>query len=262
MRSSQRSIFKKFKLFDSHFHIIDKRFPLIPNQGFIPDEFSVLDYKERMKQYDLVGGAIVSGSFQGFDQSYLINALKELGENFVGVTNLKSDVSDEHLFYLNGLGVRGVRFNLKRGGSEGVRSLEGFAKRIYETVKWHVDLYLDSRDLKELKDIIVKLPLVVIDHLGLSKDGLKTLFYLVERGVYVKASGFGRVDFDVRKVIREIVNINPNLLMFGTDLPSTRAKRPYLDDDFLLILDALSEPEAEKIFYKNAVEFYKPKIVD
>ncbi len=252
----------KFRVFDSHFHIIDKRFPLIPNQGFIPNEFTVYDYKKRMEQYNLIGGALVSGSFNGFDQGYLISALKELGENFVGVVNLKSDVSDENLFYLNNLGVRGVRFNLKRGGSETIDKLEDFAKRIYDVVGWHVDLYLGSKELEEFRNIIVKLPFVVIDHLGLSKDSLRTLFNLVEMGVYIKASGFGRLDFDPKYAIKEIMKINPNALMFGTDLPSTRAKRPYSDDDFLLIVDILDEDEANKIFWKNAVRFYRPKGIE
>jgi len=64
-----------FKIFDSHFHIIDRRFPLIPNEGYVPDEFSCEDYLARAKSFPLAGGAIVSGSFQAFDQTYLIDAL-------------------------------------------------------------------------------------------------------------------------------------------------------------------------------------------
>ena len=51
-------------MFDSHFHIIDKAFPLIPNNGYMPDAFSCDDYLEKVKDYDVCGGAIVSGSFQ------------------------------------------------------------------------------------------------------------------------------------------------------------------------------------------------------
>ncbi|NOZ83768.1 MAG: 2-pyrone-4,6-dicarboxylate hydrolase, partial [Epsilonproteobacteria bacterium] len=69
----------RFKVFDSHFHIIDKNFPLVPNQGYLPDNFSVEDYKKRTENYNIVGGAVVSGSFQAFDQTYLLAALKKLG---------------------------------------------------------------------------------------------------------------------------------------------------------------------------------------
>lgn len=45
--------------------------------------------------------------------------------------------------------------------------------------------------------------------------------------------------------------------MFGTDLPSTRAPRPYSDNDFALVADTLGEQNAQKVFYQNALEFYR-----
>jgi predicted TIM-barrel fold metal-dependent hydrolase len=52
------------KYFDCHFHIIDKNFPVVPNQGFMLDAFTSEDYLERLNGVDLCGGAVVSGSFQ------------------------------------------------------------------------------------------------------------------------------------------------------------------------------------------------------
>jgi len=46
--------------------------------------------------------------------------------------------------------------------------------------------------------------------------------------------------------------------MFGTDLPSTRAPRPYPDSDYTLVLETLGEEKAANVFYKNAIEFYRP----
>ena len=112
------------KYFDCHFHIIDKNFPVVANQGFMPDAFTGEDYLERVKAVDLCGGAVVSGSFQAFDQSYLFHALKVLGPNFVGVTQVPETVSDHELRELDGAGVRAVRFNVKRGGSEDIHHLE------------------------------------------------------------------------------------------------------------------------------------------
>jgi len=247
-----------YRLFDCHFHIIDRRFPLVPNQGYLPDDFSAKDYLNRTREYDLAGGAIVSGSFQAFDQTYLLAALQELGPRFVGVTQLPATVSDEELITLNRAGVRAVRFNLKRGGSEGVEHLERFARRVHEVVGWHTELYVDARDLPPLQTILASLPVVSIDHLGLSKEGFPHLMALVEKGVHVKATGFGRVDFEVKEALRQIVAINPDALVFGTDLPSTRAPIPYSDDDFLRVEDALGEEMARKVFYENAVRLYRP----
>ncbi|TCS81046.1 hypothetical protein EDD72_11423 [Tepidibacillus fermentans] len=61
---------------------------LVKNQGFLPNNFTIQDYLNRTRNLNITGGAIVSGSFQGFDQNYLREALKILGPSFVGVTQL------------------------------------------------------------------------------------------------------------------------------------------------------------------------------
>lgn len=244
-------------LFDAHFHVVDPRFPLVPNRGYLPDRYTVSDYRERMEDYDLRGGAVISGSFQAFDQDYLVDALTRLGPGFVGVTQLPASVSDEELRELDGYGVRAVRFNLKRGGSEDVSELDGMARRIHELLNWHVELYVDARELGPLMDTLQALPAVAIDHLGLSKEGLPNLLQLAEHGVRVKASGFGRVDFDVRTALRSLFAANPDSLMFGSDLPSTRAARPYSDRDFHLVIETLGEEAAHRVLYDNARAFYR-----
>jgi len=230
----------------------------VANQGFMPDAFTAEDYLKRVQAVDLCGGAVVSGSFQEFDQSYLYHALKVLGPTFVGVTQVPQTISDEELKKLDAAGVRAVRFNIKRGGSEDVRHLEQFARRVHKLVGWHTELYVDSAELSGLFDTLVSLPAVSIDHLGLSKAGFPTLLKLVEKGVQVKATGFGRVDFDVRPALTDLYAANPKALMFGTDLPSTRAPRPYQDEDYDLVLETLGEEKAADVFYKNAIVFYRP----
>ena len=246
-----------FPLFDSHFHIIDRRFPLTPNNGYLPEDLTCSDYLSQVSGYDLRGGAIVSGSFQVFDQSYLLDALETLGPGFVGVTQLPATVTDGEILALNQAGVRAVRFNLKRGGSEDVRHLDAMAHRVHELVGWHVELYVDSRELDSLFVTLAALPAVSIDHLGLAKEGFGTLLKLAEQGVRVKATGFGRVDFDVPTALKQLHVANPQALMFGTDLPSTRAPRPYADNDFLLVADVLGDEAARAVFYDNAAEFYR-----
>jgi len=245
------------KIFDSHLHIIDPAFPLVPNKGFLPDPFTVDDYLESVRPLGVTAGAIVSGSFQAFDQSYLLSALKRLGSNFVGVAQLPASVPDAEIVWLNEKGVRAVRFNLKRGGSESVEHLESFARRVFDLVRWHVELYVDSRELHELQETLSRLPAISIDHLGLSKEGFPTLLRLVENGVRVKATGFGRVDFPVGEALRAIHAVNPHSLMFGTDLPSTRAPRPFEIRDISLLVEALGNEGAEMALWLNAVRFYR-----
>ncbi len=248
---------KMLNLFDAHLHIIDYRFPLVANQSYLPNEFTVTDYLNIAKPLHIIGGAVVSGSFQAFDQTYLVNALQTLGPNFVGVTQLPATVHDEQIIELNQQGIRGIRFNLKRGGSETVEHLSDMAHRVYEIAKWHVELYVDASELAELTDLLLAVPALSIDHMGLSKDGLPVLFELVEQGVKVKASGFSRVDFDVAKTLKTIASINPDALMFGTDLPSTRAPQPFKKEDITFLLDIFDEHMANKILLTNAADFYR-----
>lgn len=245
-------------IFDAHFHIIDPRFPLVPNSGFLPPPFTVDSYLRRAAPLGITGGAVVSASFQGVDQHYLRDALTRLGPSFVGITQLPADVSDAEILDLNQQGVRGLRWNLRRGGSPPLADLERLGHRVFDLAGWHVELYVESSDLEQLFDRIVALPGVTIDHLGLCSEGLKTLLRLVERGVKVKASGFGRVDFDVAKVLRHIASVDPTALLFGSDLPSTRAARPFRNEDIKTLRTALGTRLARQALYENAVEFYRP----
>ena len=243
-------------IFDCHFHIIEKEFPLQVNNGYIPDEFTIENYYDRLRDYSIQGGAVVSGSFQGFDQTYLTSALKRLGPGFVGVTQLPETVTDEEILDLDRHGVKAVRFNLNRGGSAGSEDLVPMANRVYDLVGWHVELYLGADSLISLKDKIPGLPKVAIDHLGISDTNLEILLNLLRDGLAIKATGFGRLDLNVNDTLRKIHEVSPNVLMFGTDLPSTRARRVYSDQDFYNVIEVLGEDQAERVFSTNALNFY------
>lgn len=244
-------------LFDAHLHIIDPRFARVANDDYLPPDFTVEDYRRRTAGLRVVGGAVVSGSFQGFDQAYLLDALAQLGPGFVGVTQLPTSVSDEQIVALAHAGVRAVRFNVRRGGSATLADLDTFARRVYDVANWHSELYIDSRDLVDLAGVVGALPKVSVDHLGLSREGLPHLLRLVEAGVYVKASGFSRGDLDVRTALGALSRANPTRVMFATDLPSTRAVRPFGDDDIDLVTEAVGDA-APAVLHDNARALYRP----
>lgn len=244
------------RIFDAHFHIIDFDFPIIENQGYMPPSYVVEDYQNETENVNVLGGAIVSGSFQGFDQAYLLKALKQMGPAFCGVTQLPFTVTDEEILDLNKNGVKALRFNIKRGGSEDLSKLDYFARRVHDLVGWHSELYIDAKELPEIAPTIEKLPAISIDHLGLSEEGLPHLVKLVDKGVHVKATGFGRVELNIEHALKSIYDVNPYALMFGTDLPSTRAKRPFEQADIELIQQLFDEQATDKILYENAFKWY------
>ena len=246
-----------FPVFDSHFHIIDPRFPLIENAAYLPSQFTTRDYMSCLSEYKLTGGAVISGSFQGFDQSYLLETLRDLGPNYVGVTQLPASATDQQINDLKEQGVRAIRFNLRRGGSETIDQIQSVAYRVHAIANWHIELYVDAHELDNLSELLCELPAVSIDHLGLSKVGLPVLKKLVENGIYVKATGFSRLDFDPVRAIKDLNDINPDAVMFGTDLPSTRAPVPYSNLDLSLLLEAFDAKTIRKLLETNAREFYK-----
>jgi predicted TIM-barrel fold metal-dependent hydrolase len=231
-------------VFDAHFHVIDARFPLVANQGFMPEPFTVEDYRARVDGLGVAGGAVVSGSFQAYDQTYLVDALERLGPGFVGVTQVPATIGDDEVLALSAAGVRAWRVNANRGAS--LDGVERLAARLHELAGWHLEI--SAPDLS----VIPAVPRLAIDHLGLT-DQLPELLRRVEAGAYVKASGFGRLGFDVGAALRAIAAVNPGALVFGTDLPGTRAPRPFTDVDVQLV----HEHAGTGVFWRNAAALYR-----
>ncbi|KUG52995.1 2-pyrone-4,6-dicarboxylate hydrolase [Kocuria rosea subsp. polaris] len=243
-------------MIDAHLHVIDPRFPLVPNQGYVPPCFTAEDYRRRVRGLGVVGGAVVSGSFQGHDQAFLRAALAELGPGFAGVTQLPPGVTDEQVRKLHRAGVRAVRFALRRGSDADPAGIERLARRVHELAGWHAEFYLDAAALEHLAPVLRRLPRTGVDHLGMSAAGLPLLLELVGHGVKVKATGFGRVDLDVPDALRRIHAADPSALLFGTDLPSTRAERPFRDEDVGLVVQTLGAEAAASVLHDNAAAWY------
>lgn len=244
------------KLFDSHCHIIDHRFPIVANQGFSPAPFPLEDYLAESRPLGVAAGAIVSGSFQANDQTYLEDCLPRLGAGWVGVTQIPNDCPDAEIRRLHGVGVRAVRFNLFRGRLDSVDDIAALATRVHAVAGWHAEIYADAAALKPHVERLSKLPQISIDHLGMTEAGLPVLLDLVAAGCKVKATGFGRVKLDVPTTLEAIAKARPDALMFGTDIPSTRAARPFQTSDIDLVEKVLGPTLAQKAFWDNPVALY------
>ena len=247
------------RLFDSHCHIIDHRFPIVVNQGYTPPNFPLEDYLAMTKPLGVVAGAIVSGSFQANDQTYLMDILPKLGAGWVGVTQIPKDYPDAEIVKLDKLGVRAVRFNVFRGRIDSVDDIVALATRAHAVAGWHSEIYTDAAALGPHVDRLSKLPQLSIDHLGMTEAGVPVLLDLVAAGCKVKASGFGRVKLDVPKTLEAVANRNPNALVFGTDIPSTRAERPFQPSDIDLVERVLGPELAQKAFWDNPLALYRVK---
>jgi predicted TIM-barrel fold metal-dependent hydrolase len=247
-------------IFDAHCHIIDPRYPLVVNQGYLPPPFPLDDYLGQTRPLGVTAGAIVSGSFHGFDQTYLRATLGQLGPRWVGVTQVAPDVDDAEIASLAAIGVRGLRFNIFRGRVDSVDDIVALATRAHRVGGWHAEIYADAAALRPHVAKLSKLPRLVIDHLGMTEAGLPVVLDLVDAGARIKATGFGRVTMDVPLALTRIAERSPDGLMFGTDLPSTRARRSFEPQDIDLVRRVLGPRLAEKALWDNATELYRVKL--
>jgi predicted TIM-barrel fold metal-dependent hydrolase len=249
--------------FDAHLHVIDPAFPLVVNDGYLPDPFRAEDYLDAADTllgsagFVPSGGAVVSGSFQGNDQRYLRAALAALGPGFVGVSQLPPDTEDGELLRLHALGVRALRANLVRGQVDDLDALVGLALRARVVVGWHLELYVLSAELPELLPLLPDPDGLVIDHLGLTAAGLPALLEVVDEGARVKATGFSRGDLDVAATLRQVYDRNPGALLAGTDLPCTRSPRPVDAADLRLLREVFDDHELAQVVQHNAVSLYR-----
>jgi predicted TIM-barrel fold metal-dependent hydrolase len=145
--SATAGLAQQRRLFDSHCHIIDHRFPIVANQGYTPPHFPLEDYLTQAMPLGVVAGAVVSGSFQAEDQTYLMDILPKLGPAWVGVTQIPNDYPDVEIAKLGKLGVRAVRFNVFRGRIDSVDDIVALATRVHSVAGWHSEIYADAAAL-------------------------------------------------------------------------------------------------------------------
>lgn len=154
--------------------------------------------------------------------------------------------------------MRAVRFNLYRGGSATLADVDTLARRVHDLAGWHSEFYLDAADLADLEPTLAALPQVSADHLGMSDDASGALLRLVESGMVVKAIGFGRMKVsDPDTLMRKIIDANPAALVFGSDLPSTRAAAACRDNDIDRVAHAVGAQHVGAILAGNARALYR-----
>jgi predicted TIM-barrel fold metal-dependent hydrolase len=289
--SDKMKVTYNMNTFDSHFHIIDDSFPLRANQGYMPPIFTVKDYlhlvnNDYISSLQICGGAVVSGSFQLYDQLYLLNALMKLGNNFVGVTQLPNSVTDDEISFLDSKGIRAIRFNINRGvvgvdqSSEAssqkealiveLERMKEFARRANLLVGWHSEFYVDSKlfsqpEYYDFFDSLADMQIIVIDHIGMSIESFPLLYKLYTKesnSVYIKATGFGRINFTREQLeisLKQLLAFDSSRVIFGTDLPSTRSPKPFTQEDINFLFQICNDdvPTLENIFQKNALKLYR-----
>src|SRR5271156_3968121 len=160
---------------DTHAHVFGPAdlFPYADDRSYTPPDAPLRKYLGMLDQIGFARGVLVQGSAHGHDNSAMLDALKQRPDRLRGVAVADTHVSPGELRHWNALGVRGLRFNhfyregqLHYRGGVPLSAARMLAPAMAD-LGWHLQLWIDVKDLPETVPTLKSLGLpVVIDHMG------------------------------------------------------------------------------------------------
>jgi 2-pyrone-4,6-dicarboxylate lactonase len=196
------------------------------------------------------GEVIVAATCHGTDNSFMLNALKKSKGRALGVAFVEKTISDQELADLDKAGVRGVRYSyVKRlTNPPPPEEMVAMANRI-KPLNWHIDLYCEAADLKDLEPHIKSIPVpVVFDHMavpaiekGVGDPEFQRYLQLFrdKQDCYAKVTcperltGSGKPE-EWTKVLpfaRALAEEFPDRVITGTDWPHPNMKEGQMPND-------------------------------
>src|SRR6266536_1443469 len=220
---------------DCHMHIYDAKYPVAPNATLKPAD------------------VIVTPSTYGTDNRVTLDAIAQIGPTARGVAVVDATVTDAELKRLNGLGIRGIRFNLVQAGATTAEMIEPLSKRVND-LGWHIQIHMKGEQIAGIEDLLLRVPSpIVFDHLGrlaqpnaLDNPGFKTISKLIDWGrTWVKLSGayqdskVGPPTYsDTVAVARAYIKAAPERMVWASDWPHPTEKDKPND---AVLFDLLAE---------------------
>jgi predicted TIM-barrel fold metal-dependent hydrolase len=259
---------------DCHHHIYDAKYPADPRSTLRPGDASVEDYRALQRRIGTSRNVIVQPSTYGTDNSCTLDALVAFGPTARAIAVVDTTVADAELKRMNGLGVRGIRFNLAQAGATTPEMIEPLAQRVND-LGWHIQINAPAAKIMEIKDILNRVPSpIVFDHLahipepeGTAHPLFGVVLALIDKGkTWVKLSGayadtkVGPPSYsDSSAVARAYVQKAPERLVWGSDWPHPGERDNKPDDAILfdLLLDwAPEERVRNRILVQNPEALY------
>jgi D-galactarolactone isomerase len=224
---------------DCHIHIYDARFPIAANATLKPADALVPDYQLLQKRLGTTRNVIVTPSTYGTNNGATLDGLAKIGPTARGVAVVDTSVTDAELKRLDGLGMRGTRFNLVQAGATTVEMLEPLSKRVND-LGWHIQINAKPELIVEIEALLLRLPSpLVFDHLahiprdvGVEHPSYKTMRKLIDKGrTWVKLSGayqdtkVGPPTYaDATPIAQAYVKAAPERMVWGSDWPHPTEK--------------------------------------
>jgi D-galactarolactone isomerase len=258
---------------DCHMHIYDAKYPADPKATLKPADALVADYRLLQKRIGTSRNVVVTPSTYGTDNRVTLDAIAQIGPTARGVAVVDATVTDAELKRLNGLGIRGIRFNLVQAGATTAEMIEPLSRRVND-LGWHIQIHMKGEQIAGIEDLLLRVPSpIVFDHLGrlaqpnaLDNPGFKTISKLIDKGrTWVKLSGayqdtkVGPPTYsDTVAVARAYIKAAPERMVWASDWPHpTEKDKP--DDAVLFGLLAEWAPDEAmrtRILVQNPATLY------
>ena len=256
---------------DAHVHVFDGRYPMVAGDTRVLPDATVGDYRRLQARLGTRRVVLVQPSTYGVDNACLLEALRTLGSEARGIAVVDPSVDDAELERLHAAGVRGIRFNIARGGVTNIEMIEPLARRI-ATLGWHVQIHMHADDLVSAAGIFARLPVpVVFDHMGRIPAGAGAMhpaFAVIERllrddRAWVKLSGAYLVstrgdpgDTETGALAAAFVRVRPDRLVWGSDWPHPSAT---VKPDDAALLDLLTRWVREDVSIAHRILLDNPQ---
>jgi D-galactarolactone isomerase len=259
---------------DCHHHIYDSKYPVDPKATLRPGDATVDDYRMLQKRIGTTRHVIVQPSTYGTMNAPTLDALVAFGPEARAVAVVDTAVTDAELKRMDGLGVRGIRFNLAQAGATTPEMIAPLSKRVHD-LGWHIQINADAAKIAEIMPILQNVPSpIVFDHLahipepeGVNHPLFKQVLALIDKGrTWVKLSGayadtkVGPPTYaDSTAIAQAYVKAAPERLVWGSDWPHPSERETKPDDAVLIDLMLVWAPDEavrNRIFVDNAATLY------
>lgn len=259
---------------DTHMHIYEKRFPLVPD-AVPPPEAPVAAYRLVQQRLGIARAVVVQPNAYGKDNRCTLEAIAALGlDRARGVAVIDAATADAEIEGLTRAGIRGIRFHLMPKGYLGWDVIETLSARV-QGFGWHAQIQLNGREFPDREAVLRRLPgTIVVDHVGrfhapvpLDHEAFRALQRLVDTGrFWVKLSApYESVSRDgpplwrdVGALAKALIRQAPERMLWASNWPHPGQKSPPDDADLLdLLLDWTPEEATRRgILVDNPAQLY------
>lgn len=137
---------------DSHAHVFLRNMPLAALRRYAPDfDATPSEYLALLDAHGIRHGVLVQPSLLGYDNSYLLQALRQQPQHLRGVAMVDAATCEPALAALDAAGVTGVRLNLVGQPLHDLTQAPwpAFLARI-RALDWHLEQHRTAVDLAPL----------------------------------------------------------------------------------------------------------------